>query len=402
MNEYLNYKKDFSFAEDEGFSLVELIAVIAILSALGSITIPNVLTSIKLSKIDEAKALMNSYAADCLSKFRFSSSASEFAKETPENYSDERLSAIGYKTTKSKNKCTHLAIEPISKKDDLLFALDFRIDENTGKVLKTAVPADNIRSLNSCKGWAGENCGASEEQKAEWARLAALAKAKSECGKKFLDWKNVPNSGSFNRWDDLANTCSKLTWVFEGRIVGSKEAFDEARKVKYGELCEQWEKKTSLARTTGGPLPKDAEAKKYCAGREYWFFEGTDQGSKLKMEEAITKKQIRVCDQNKEKARKRGHSKIYPGVKGPGTCGTTVWMCGGKILTTEAAWKKTTCGTPPPPPPPPKPPYIPPPPPPPRPPIPPPPPAPPKPSKTCLPRRICTKIPGHSFCWCWR
>ena len=44
------------------------------------------------------------------------------------------------------------------------------------RILKTATPSDNPKFLNSCKGWAGKNCGLSEAQKAEFARLAALAK----------------------------------------------------------------------------------------------------------------------------------------------------------------------------------------------------------------------------------
>ena len=43
----------------------------------------------------------------------------------------------------------------------------------------TATPSDNPRFLNSCRGWAGKNCGLSEAQKAEVARIAAIAKAKA-------------------------------------------------------------------------------------------------------------------------------------------------------------------------------------------------------------------------------
>ena len=57
---------------NNGFTLIELIIVIAGLAALGSFTFPNVLASLKLNRIEEAKAIMNGYAADCLGQYRIS------------------------------------------------------------------------------------------------------------------------------------------------------------------------------------------------------------------------------------------------------------------------------------------------------------------------------------------
>ena len=48
-----------------GFTLIELVVVIAGLAALASFSIPSFLNSIKLNKIEEAKAIMNAYASDC-------------------------------------------------------------------------------------------------------------------------------------------------------------------------------------------------------------------------------------------------------------------------------------------------------------------------------------------------
>ena len=47
---------------NKGFTLIELVIVIAGLAALGSFAFPNLLNSIKLNKIEEAKAVMNGYA----------------------------------------------------------------------------------------------------------------------------------------------------------------------------------------------------------------------------------------------------------------------------------------------------------------------------------------------------
>mgnify|MGYP006218418643 CR=1 FL=1 len=48
--------------KNKGFTLIELVVVIAGLAALGSFVFPNLLNSIKLNKIEEAKAIMNGYA----------------------------------------------------------------------------------------------------------------------------------------------------------------------------------------------------------------------------------------------------------------------------------------------------------------------------------------------------
>ena len=57
--------------DNKGFTLVELVVVIAGLAALASFSIPNFLNSIKLNKIEEAKAIMNAYASDCLGNLEY-------------------------------------------------------------------------------------------------------------------------------------------------------------------------------------------------------------------------------------------------------------------------------------------------------------------------------------------
>ena len=82
---------------NQGFTLVELIVVIAGLAALASFSIPNVLNSIKLNKIEEAKAIMNGYASDCLGKFRISTDPAEFIENaTPDELDNIKLGTLGY------------------------------------------------------------------------------------------------------------------------------------------------------------------------------------------------------------------------------------------------------------------------------------------------------------------
>ena len=56
--------------KDKGFTLTELIVVVAGLATLASISIPRFQDMLKLNRVEEAKALMNSYASDCLRQTR--------------------------------------------------------------------------------------------------------------------------------------------------------------------------------------------------------------------------------------------------------------------------------------------------------------------------------------------
>ena len=62
-------------SKNSGFTLLELIVVLAGLGILSSLTIPNYMRYLDYAKVDEAKALLNSTAADCLQKLRRKSSA---------------------------------------------------------------------------------------------------------------------------------------------------------------------------------------------------------------------------------------------------------------------------------------------------------------------------------------
>ena len=92
--------------ENKGFTRVELIVVIAGIAALGSITLPNVLNYLKLNKIEEAKAIMNGYASDCLGKFRVSTDTVDFIENaTPDQLDNLKLNTLGYVIDGDKNKC---------------------------------------------------------------------------------------------------------------------------------------------------------------------------------------------------------------------------------------------------------------------------------------------------------
>ena len=103
----------------EGFSLLEVAVVIAVISILSSFAIPNVLRIGKDSDISEAQALLNNAAADCLQSYR---NGEDMSETSPNEIiiSDERLSPINYRIrieslvndTIIYNKCNNFRIEP--------------------------------------------------------------------------------------------------------------------------------------------------------------------------------------------------------------------------------------------------------------------------------------------------
>ena len=341
----IQYKKKKVYYESDGFTLVELVVVMGVLATLASLAIPNVLNSIKLSKVEEAKALMNAYASDCLGKYRISTDPVKFVNESvPDELDNDKLGTLGYKIDGNKSKCSHVAIKPSSENDNFLYAFDFRISSE-GKVLKTATPSDNPRALNSCKGWAGKNCGLSEAQKAEFERLAAIAKAKSTCLSNYQAWLSKSSSGESVSWDKEKENCTKKVWAFEGTPVSSASAVEAALKAKYGQACTIWRSSkannTSYISPNGNSETKNPE----CGGVPYWFHSGQEFTSKAAWTEYDLKLKTQACIQDRNNAlssNKQGEYTYGP-IGGEDPCGKKVWLCKGQETTSPEAYNSTPC-----------------------------------------------------------
>jgi len=337
--------------DNNGFTLAELIVVVAALSILASFSIPSVLNTIKLNKVEEVKALMNSFASDCLGQFRISTDPSKFIETaTPTQLDNDKLSTLQYQIDGDKNKCSHVAIKPINDEDKDLFAFDFRMSSE-GRILKTAIPSDNPSFLNSCKNWAGKNCGLSEAQKAEFARQEALAKAKATCITNYNAWLNEGSSGENVSWDKTNESCTRPVFAFEGVPVNSAEAVEKALTAKYGRACSDWrisKKDSTSISPNGEPETKDPE----CGGVKYWFHSGNEFTTQADWTEYDNKIREQACikDRSDSLSQKKSGKYTYGPTPGPDPCGKLVWLCNGAEYNSETDYKSTTCGTPPAPP----------------------------------------------------
>jgi len=386
-----------------GFTLLELVVVLAGLSILSSLAIPNIAKIFDFNNIDEAKALLNTAAADCLQKERLESNIDRGNIDS-NILSSNRLKSIGYKIDPEANKCSYLKITPINSKDKFRFPIGFAI--TNGRVTKIATPTtSDIGSINSCQSWAGANCQQSEEMKSLVAYNKRIREAKTKCEKQYSEWMESNGNGAISRWNPAAdsacastppkvvnstcttNGCNRKVYALEGRIVGyTQDDYNKALEAKYGRICTE---KVEGLRRQSPPFTNSEERPitfKECGKQEFWFHEGTEVASANKWRELMctdeinknineTKKtklsfcgdktyyfcegkdQLSIdkwdtcvannaeakCLADKENARQRNHKGKYPGVAGPGKCGETVWMCNRKIITSEADYQNSAC-----------------------------------------------------------
>ncbi len=331
--------------ENNGFTLVELVIVIAGIAALGSFTLPGLLNAIKLNKIEEAKAIMNGYASECLGKFRISTDPADFINNsTPDQLDELKLNTLGFMIDGDKNKCSKLGIKPSDEKENDLYSFDFRITNN-GEVIKTGTPSDNPRFLNSCRGWAGKNCGLSPEQQAEFDRLEALAIAKSECDSAYRTWLSTDGTGNFNRWDDDNESCDQIQWAWKGQTVNSEEAYKKARDDEYGDICDEWvlENRFDSRISPDG----DPETITECAGENFWFHSGNAYGSQQEWDDADQNYKSKAC-QNDIKNSLGNTTGEYTPDRYPGIppCSVPVWICETTAYPSLASYETSSCAMP--------------------------------------------------------
>jgi len=322
-------KKTISInAYSEGYTILEAVVVVGIIALLASISIPNIMRYINLAKIDAVKTLLNSAAAECLQDVRTGIDPTE-ASPSESVISNGNLSSYGYQIKGTDTKCSSFIAIPANEDDNFMYQLGFKISAN-GDIVKIAVPASDSGSLNSCKNWAGVNCGVSAAQQAVWDALAKIEKDKKTCNDDFYAWLQKPSSGSYNRWDESTKSCSLETWAFEGSIQRDETGYKAAEKAKYGAICSQKTTAEKEKKTTQGPV-KIAE----CGEREFYFCLGDDKGTLEALQICIAQNKQAACLAAKEQKRASNFSGEYIS-----ECGDASWMCNGTIYMTNADYDK--------------------------------------------------------------
>ena len=314
---------------DRGFSLLELAVVISILSIIAAISFPSIVTWIAKSKVDSAKTIVNSAAADCLQQIREGGDPTRIGPNS-NIINDENLKGLGYRL--NNKTCDNLMIEPENKNDNNLFAFGFKASSQ-GQLVKIALPSSNSSMLSSCQNWGGVNCGVSAEQQSIWDAIAKIEAAKKACNEEFYAWLQKPSSGSYNRWDETTKSCTLVTWAFEGSIQKDEQAVKDARAAKLGALCTAKLKEKETAKYDGAFTDPDCGTTYFCSGKDL----ATDNKT--------------AYDACKEQERQMKCTAALGAWKTSAINGqfnvsgcTTMWQCNGQYLTTQADYDATSCG----------------------------------------------------------
>ena len=331
----------------DGFSILELVAVVTVIGALSSLTIPKISELLTYSKIDEAKAILNSAAADCLQSYRMDPENAEKVDVTI--ISDERLRSTGYSVNKEKSLCSKLELIPTDPNDPIRFPFGFSVIK--GQLLKTATPT-SAASISACEAWAGVDCAKGTDLANHIIYLEKIEAKKTSCNANYNKWlAGGTQTASFKKWDPKAdsrcptrppitdsskcnsNGCDPgiTVWGLDGEYVGrSREDYERALEKKYGQACTEWIAEKKVLKYTNRPQNIPATLDE-CKGQEFWFYKGVDVGSKTEFDK-------RICGDNLER------EKQTPGKRTVQGCGDKIYYFSeDKIHDSEREYKESSC-----------------------------------------------------------
>ena len=343
---------------NSGFTILELSVVVAILSALASISIPIVFDTIKLARIDEAKSILNNALADCFQSIRTGDALSGLSPSS-NVISDKRISSIGYQIKSTDTTCSSFFLTPIQPDDQILYELGFTLieDVSTGEYKSTRFSfPSGPKSLSSCENWAGINCSASQALIDQINAEKILAEERSNCNSAFNAWLGTnpsgPNPSDAKKWIDPNGPCTGDTYAFEGREVYTEEAYNRELELKYAQECAA-EKQTQIDNKATGAFDLAA-----CGGTRFYFCDGVQKASQDDIQACEDLKKSTACQQDLDQKlsdQDPDGKWTPPHSPGPGVCADSLWLCNGKKHITEADYKanvecQTITGPPPPPP----------------------------------------------------
>ena len=337
--------------DSPGYSVVELAVVLAGLAILSSLAIPNYQKYLKSARVDEAKSLLNSAAADCLQSLRGKNDAEASntlnSPVNPMSLSQARLDSVGY-TANSLN-CGNTFVTPTQSSDkaimpDLSFIINKRAD-GTYYVAKGAQYQNN-EAGRLAKSWAGAGAVEGEGVKELTDYMAKIAESREVCATNLANWLTTTGEGRspYNSWNSSAsigcpttpplkesktcttNGCTLPTYALDNKIVGigsnAEAAYKAAFTAKYDGLCAiEVENKRTNNDTTPPSKITTGEKVLHCGNKPFWFYEGENVGSENAW-------RTMKCKDNKKKLLSSTHS-------GPVEfCETSpIYICGGEEIT---------------------------------------------------------------------
>ena len=198
-------RKKTNISTKNGFTLIELVVVLAGLGMLSSLAIPNYLKYLDYAKVDQAKSMLNSAAADCLQGLR-NEGTSRLGKITDEAIlSSDLMKSISYDFKAGLKNCGSVLITTTDNTTpQRLPDLGFSISDS-GKVSKQAVDAGG-ETTAPANSWAGSNTRSIEglEEFLEYNSLISAAQA--TCKANLDNWLKSTGDGKTYSWNSSATS----------------------------------------------------------------------------------------------------------------------------------------------------------------------------------------------------
>ena len=274
------FKRKISYTlRSDGFTLLELIVVLAGLGILSSLAIPNYMKYLDYAKVNEAKSLLNGVAADCLQGLRRNGPTRLNETVDSNIISMARLKNTGYIFTEGTKRITDDSYLPNCRRVSITAKLpDDRLENlpdigfflnKSGKLTKTATNSGKNTELAAAS-WAGSNT-TDEAQLTEWLKLdEAITKEKENCKIERERFAKSPGVGKTKMWDPVktskctdkppkfedsktctSNGCTKDVWYMDGKVCGYEAAdFIECQNQKSTAACNAEKAKMAAAKDT--------------------------------------------------------------------------------------------------------------------------------------------------------
>jgi len=225
-------------AHATGFTLLELIVVIAGLGILASLATPNFLKYLQSAKNDEAASFLSAVSAECLQNYRNDTTSIDKIS----TLLDRGGSPRDFNIANGSDKCSLTLISPANESDTNLASFGFmtklRSDgvpyiykfgsfahpDAEGACLKWAsFKEDNQGNIIQPRARACDEGGQVEEIRARIAAEAVERERLRLVQARYDAWIAGPPPGTGNYTED-----GKNVWAFQGNVVADKAAHDAA------------------------------------------------------------------------------------------------------------------------------------------------------------------------------